>query len=180
MEDALFRNNVSFRNVSKRHGVTVSALFRHKQHVGEQKVRALRAVAEITAELPPKKQAYVDARIAGKSKKQAALEAGYSKAMAEHPAKIETPDVKMAFTELIQQAIPPERGTLETKFFSHEGVVQDKREVVNWSERRQYAAMAAEMGGYHVPDKSDRDQGGPGVILILPDPPKPAPVIEDG
>jgi len=56
--------------------------------------------------------------------------------------------------------------------------VQDKREVVNWSERRQYAAMAAEMGGYHVPDKRDRDQGGPGVILILPDPPKPAPVIE--
>jgi len=29
--------------------------------------------------------------------------------MAEHPAKIETPDVKMAFAELIQQAIPPER-----------------------------------------------------------------------
>jgi len=144
-------------------------------------------VAEITAGLPPKKQAYVDARIAGKSKKQAALEAGCSKSMAEYPAKIETPDVKMAFTELIQQAIPPERiakvieeglGALETKFFSHEGVVQDKRDVVNWSERRQYAAMAAEMGGYHVPDKKDRDQGGPGVILILPDPPKRVPVIE--
>jgi hypothetical protein len=107
-----------------------------------------------------------------------------AKCAIKHPAKIETPDVKMAFTELIQQAIPPERiakaieeglGALETKFFSHEGVVQDQREVVNWSERRQYAAMAAEMGGYHVPDKRDRDQGGPGVILILPDPPKPTP-----
>ena len=94
---------------------------------------------------------------------------------------------KPYFTELVRQTIPPERiakaieeglGALETKFFSHEGVVQDKREVVNWSERRQYAQLAAEYGGYHAPpDKGERDQGGPGVILILPHPPKPTPVI---
>ena len=56
----------------------------------------------------------------------------------------------------------------ETKFFSHEGVVQDKREVPAWSERRQYAELAAEYGGYHLPIKDDARQGGGGVILILP------------
>ena len=55
----------------------------------------------------------------------------------------------------------------ETKFFSHEGIVQDKREVPAWSERRQYAELAAEYGGYHQPMKGD-ERGGGGVILILP------------
>jgi hypothetical protein len=58
----------------------------------------------------------------------------------------------------------------ETKFFSHEGVVQDKREVPAWSERRQYAELAAEFAGYHAPSKDDRERGGGGVIIILPDP----------
>jgi hypothetical protein len=54
------------------------------------------------------------------------------------------------------------------------GVVQDQRDVVAWSERRQYTQLAAQYGGYYAPDKGDRDQGG-GVILLLP---KPVPVIE--
>ncbi len=60
----------------------------------------------------------------------------------------------------------------ETKFFSHEGLVQDQREVPAWSERRQYAELAAEYGGYHKPAKGDQSQGGQ-VILILPGQPQP-------
>ena len=59
----------------------------------------------------------------------------------------------------------------------------DSRDVPAWSERRQYAELAAEYGGYHVPRKNDHGQAGTGVILILPDAqlrPAPAnnPVIE--
>ena len=77
----------------------------------------------------------------------------------------------------MREAVPPERiaktiaegmGATETKFFSHEGVVQDSREVVDYSERRAYAQLAAELGGYHMPEKNEGKQGG-GVILILPD-----------
>jgi hypothetical protein len=173
IEEALFRNNVPFRNVSKQFKVTVSALFRHKEHVSEQQVRT---VAEITAELPPKKQRYLGGRVAGKSKRQAALEAGYSEAMADHPGKIETKDVRHAFAALMRETVPPERiakaiseglDAMETKFFSSEGEVKDSRDVIAWSERRQYAELAASWGGYHVPDKGDREQGG-GVLIILP------------
>ena len=37
-----------------------------------------------------------------------------------------------------------------------------------WSERRQYAELAAEYGGYHLPTKGDEGKSGSGVILILP------------
>jgi hypothetical protein len=118
----------------------------------------------------------------GKSRRASALAAGYSEAMANHPDKIETQNVREAFAVLIRETIPPERiaqviidgiGAKETKFFSHEGKVQDSREVVAWSERRQYAELAAEYGGYHLPEKSDSKPVG-GVILILPDAPKMA------
>jgi hypothetical protein len=176
IDDALFRNEISFRNVSKQYQITVSALFRHKEHVSER----LRTAAEATAALPPKKQRYLESRMEGKSRRAAALTAGYSESMANHPFKIETKDVREAFAALIRETVPAERiaqvimegmGANETKFFSHEGVVQDSRDVVAWSERRQYAELAAEYGGYHMPKKSDGNQGG-GVILILPDAPK--------
>lgn len=58
---------------------------------------------------------------------------------------------------MIRETVPLERiakvlmegiGATETKFFAHEGKVEDSREVVAWSERRQYAELAAEYGGY--------------------------------
>jgi len=61
--------------------------------------------------------------------------------MANHPYKIETTDVRDAFAALMRQAVPPERlaktiaegmGATETKFFSHEGVGQDSREVAQF------------------------------------------------
>src|SRR5271169_6446873 len=176
IDEALFRNKTPLRNVSKQYGVTASALFRHKQHspIGER----VRKVAAQLENLPPRKLAYVRGRVEGKSKKQAALDAGFSETMADHAAdKIETADVQEAFRLLVREMIPPEfiakviaqgMSATETKFFSHEGVVQDKRQVPDWSERRQYAELAAEYGGYHKPAKGDQGQSGGGVILILP------------
>ena len=175
IEEALFRNNVPFRNVSKQYQVTSSALFRHKQHApraeqqGSERQRLdseqqVRTIAAVTAELPPKKQRYLEGRIAGKTRRAAALEAGYSESMADHPAKIETKDVRQAFASLIRETIPPERiakaisegfGAMETKFFSSEGSVTDSRDIIAWSERRAYAEMAATYGGYFVPEKGE-------------------------
>src|SRR5579862_1279092 len=145
IEDSLFRNNVPFRNVSKQYQVTVSALFRHKQHApiaeqqtvepkAEETEQQVRNGAQLAAELPPKKQCYLEGRISGKSKRQAALAAGYSDSMASHATdKIETADVQRAFAALIRERIPPERITkaisegldaMETKFFSSEGEVK--------------------------------------------------------
>jgi hypothetical protein len=185
IDEALFRNKAPFRNVSKQYGVTASALFRHKKHspIAER----VRKVAEQLQNLPPRKVAYVQGRIVGKSKKQAALDAGFSETMANHAAdKIETPDVREVFAQLVREMIPPEQiaktiadgmAATETKFFSHEGVVQDEREVPAWSERRQYAELAAEYGGYHKPAKGDQGQVGGGVILILPSQPQLAPIV---
>jgi len=184
IDEALFRNKTPFRNVSKQFGVTASALFRHKQHSPiSEKVRKIAAQLET---LPPRKAAYVRGRLDGKSKKEAALDAGFSETMAEHAAdKIETSDVREAFALLIREMIPPEQiakaivegmTATETKFFSHEGVVQDQRQVPAWSERRQYAELAAEYGGYHKPSKGDQGQGGGGVILILPGRSQPMPI----
>lgn len=184
IDEALFRNKTPFRNVSKQYGVTASALFRHKKHSPiSERVRKFAAQLQ---NLPPRKLAYVQGRLDGKSKKQAALDAGFSETMANHAAdKIETRDVREAFARLVREMVPPEQiaktiaegmAATETKFFSHEGVVQDQREVPAWSERRQYAELAAEYGGYHVPTKGDQGQGGGGVILILPGQPQPKPV----
>jgi len=181
IDEALFRNKTPFRNVSKQYGVTASALFRHKQHspIAER----VRKVAEQMEKLPPRKAAYIRGRLDGKSKKQAALDAGFSETMAEHAAdKIETANVREAFGLLVREMIPPEfiakviaegMAATETKFFSQEGVVKDQREVPAWSERRQYAELAAEYGGYYKPAKGDQGQGGGGVILILPGQPQP-------
>jgi hypothetical protein len=188
IDEALFRNKIPFRNVSKQYHVTVSALFRHKKHgLGaepqdvERKLadteQEVRSGAELTASLPPKKQAYVEGRIAGKSKRQAALAAGFSESMSSHATdKIETKDVREAFTALIRETVSADEiaealragmKAMDTKFFSEKGVVQDQRDVVAWSERRQYAQLAAEYGRYYVPDEGDRNQGS-GVIIVLP------------
>jgi hypothetical protein len=104
--------------------------------------------------------------------------------MANHATdKIETHDVREAFARLVREMVPAEviaktiaegMTATETKFFSHEGVVQDKREVPAWSERRQYAELAAEYGGFRMPDRREIEEPG-GVILILPDGPRTTP-----
>jgi len=115
--------------------------------------------------LSPKKQKYVKARASGMTKKDAALEAGYAESTSLRVANnIETPDVRAAFAEVMRRKISADKiaqrvaeglDAMETKFFQSEGVVTDSKEVVAWSERRQYAALAAELGGYFVTPKQE-------------------------
>jgi hypothetical protein len=74
------------------------------------------------------------------------LDAGFSETMANHATdKIETADVREVFAQLVREMILPGQiakvlsegmAATETKFFAHEGIVQDQREVPAWSERR--------------------------------------------
>ena len=115
--------------------------------------------------LSPRKQKYVKARASGMTKKDAALEAGYAESVSLRVANnIETPDVRAAFAEIMRKRISPDKiarrideglDAMETKFFQSEGVVTDSKEVIAWSERRQYAALAAELGGYFVQPKQE-------------------------
>lgn len=113
------------------------------------------------AGLPPKKRKYVSERAKGKSKMQAALSSGFTESMAEKAgSKIETPDVRRAFQLLIREKIPASKvaarlaeglDAMETEFAKEKGMITDSRDVVAWSERREYLKLAAEYGGYFVP-----------------------------
>lgn len=112
--------------------------------------------------LPPRKRAYVKARAAGKTKKAAALKAGYAPSTAlKAKTHIETEDVLKAFQKLIRSKIPAQKivdridegmDAMETKFFQKDGLVTDSRDVIAFGERRAYTALAAEYGGYFTPE----------------------------
>lgn len=104
-----------------------------------------------------RKRLYVKGLVAGKSKRQAALDAGYSPSVADRAVQIETKDVKAAFSRLIRKRIPAHHlarriaegvDAMDTKFFQKDGQVVESRDVVAWSERRHYAELAAKFGGY--------------------------------
>lgn len=135
--------------------------------------------------LSPRKRKYVDGRAKGLSKKDAALAAGYSESVAlKAKSHIETPEVRAAFAQLMRKKIPAERiaqriseglDAMETKFFQKDGVVTDRRDVIAWSERRQYASLAAELGGYHAPPRQESpDSGAKVLIQFIRDPQTPA------
>lgn len=121
-------------------------------------------MADALANLDARQRKYVEARASGKNKLDSALEAGYSIHMARAAShKIERAEVKEAFTRLIRQYVPAHRiakaiqeglEAKETKFFQHEGIVTDERDVVSWSERRAYAELAANLGSYTEKDQS--------------------------
>src|ERR1017187_247822 len=106
----------------------------------------------------PRRQAYFEQRLLGKSKVDSARAAGFSEAVCKKPgSRIENADVKAAFREVMAVACDPVKLAIrvqegldaeETKFFQHEGTVTDERNVVNFSERREYVKLAAQYGGY--------------------------------
>lgn len=108
--------------------------------------------------LTARKRIYVKGIAAGLTKKQAALDAGYSVSVAEKAkSHIETAELRDAFSRLIRLRIPAHKisariaeglDAMETKFFQKDGLVTDSRDVINWAERRAYAQLATEFGGY--------------------------------
>lgn len=72
------------------------------------------------------------------------------------------PDALSDLVALIRLHIPAEKivkrineglDATETKFFQFQGEVQEQHDVISYGERRQYAALAAELGAYHTPVK---------------------------
>ena len=122
---------------------------------------------EILSKLKPRERKYLKARVGGKSKRAAALEAGYSVSMANAAgAKIEAGNVRDAFRALVRQEIPARHivsrlkeglDAMETKLFQKDGIVTDSRDLVEFSERRNYLELAAKMGGYYIEKQEIED-----------------------
>lgn len=120
--------------------------------------------------LDPRRREYLKNRVIGlQTKKEAALNADFPLSMAENAkAKIETAAFKDAFAKLIQAHIPAERIAIrlsegldatETKFFQFNGIITDFEDLINWTERREYAKLAAEYGQYHIPRQKHEHEG---------------------
>ena len=109
-----------------------------------------------------KQREYIKQRIENPTatKKDSALAAGYAVSTATNSYMVESAEVKKAFQELIRKKITAEKiadrvaeglDAKETIFFQKDGIVCDSREVVAWGERRAYAQLAAQYGGYFTP-----------------------------
>lgn len=122
--------------------------------------RPKKAVIKALQPLTTKQQDYAIGVATGKSKQQAALDAGYSPAMAKNPQIIEqSAGLRFAFQEMIRTKVPADKiaarlaeglDALDTEFAKFEGAISDERQLVAWTERRQYLELAAKMGGYYV------------------------------
>jgi hypothetical protein len=115
---------------------------------------------DVLAQLTLRKRLYLDGLAQGKTKQQSALDAGYAESTAKTAkAHIETADVQGAFAELIQAVIPSEKivariaeglDATETKLYAFQGMIFDREDLIAWTERREYAKLAAEFGRYFV------------------------------
>lgn len=109
-----------------------------------------------------KQREYIKQRVKNPTgtKKEAAIAAGYAMSTASRSNVYENADVKKAFQELIRKKISADKiadrvaegmDAKETIFFQKDGIVCDSRDVVAWGERRAYAQLAAQYGGYFTP-----------------------------
>jgi hypothetical protein len=98
--------------------------------------------------------------LSGKTKKVAALAAGYSESTARNAAAvIERPLVRLALQEVVRDAIPPEKivqrlveglDAMDTVVAKYKGKITDKLAVVDLGTRLHYIDLAAKMAGYYV------------------------------
>jgi hypothetical protein len=115
--------------------------------------------------LKPRQVKLLEGLVEGKSMRSAALGAGYSANTANHASDLlDTVGMRAALANLLA---PPEKiaqrineglDAMETKFFQFEGQVTDHRDVIAWSERRQYAELAARLKGLDPGMKIDGAQ----------------------
>jgi phage terminase small subunit len=106
--------------------------------------------------LDMRKQKYVAGRLEGKSKKDSAMDAGYSPAMARNAAaKIESLDVRRSFQELARKAVPTEKILKRlAEGLDATWIHQDNKKgtvaEAYFRERREYLILAAKLGGYYI------------------------------
>ena len=100
----------------------------------------------------------------GKTQKQAALDAGYSVKDPDGSAyqalqiiKDKAPDLfarhGLDDDSFIEKYLLPALNAQETKFFAHEGVVKDQRDVIAWGPRTNTNALVARMKGLIIENR---------------------------
>ena len=122
------------------------------------------AKSELLDTLEIRERKYIEGRLSGKSKMQAALDAGYTESMAAKAGdKIENKDVRRAFQDLAREAIPAEKimerlreglDAVKVKAVVRNNKVIDTIEEPDYRERREYMELAARYGGRYV-DRSE-------------------------
>jgi len=129
-----------------------------------------RKTSDLVELLNPRQHSYLEGVVSGKTKKAAALAAGYSESTARtemRPAVIERPLVRLALQEMVRQAIPPEKivqrlvdglDATNTVFAKHKGKITDQLTVIAWNTRLLYIGLAAKMAGYYVEGQDLTDE----------------------
>lgn len=107
-----------------------------------------------TPKVTPRQSKLIEGILEGKSTRKAALEAGYAEHTAAHPDQLlGTEAVRAQLARLlaspakIAQRINEGLDAMVTEFAKFEGRITDKVECIDFSERRQYAALAARLAG---------------------------------
>jgi hypothetical protein len=116
--------------------------------------------SEVLDALDIRERKYIEGRLAGLSKMQAALDAGYTESMAAKAGdKIESKDVRRAFQELARAAVPTEKimerlreglDAVKLKPVVRNNKVIDTIEEPDYRERREYMELAARYGGRYI------------------------------
>jgi hypothetical protein len=105
----------------------------------------------------PKRRRFVAGLIAGKSMRRAALDAGYTRSMANNAGAKITPGTRAEFQQELARKVPHGKlikliadglNARETKLAQFEGQYTDQRQVIDFSERRRYAELALKIFGY--------------------------------
>jgi hypothetical protein len=120
--------------------------------------------------LRPRQAKLLEGIVGGKSLHRAALDAGYSRNTADHPADLlGTKSMRAALqallppVEKIAQRINEGLDATKTEFAKFEGAITDTRECVDFAERRQYVELACRLKEL-LP--GDGDRGTPETPLI--------------
>lgn len=112
----------------------------------------------MSKDITPRAEKYIANVVAGMSKRQAALSAGYSNSMAHNATtQIETPRVRMLLrdalesegvtSELIAQKVKAGLDAQRVIYATKDGVITDTQEVTDFGERRQMTELAAKLRG---------------------------------
>ena len=125
--------------------------------------------SELLDALEIRERKYIEGRLAGLSKMQAALDAGYTESMAAKAGdKIESKDVRRAFQELARAAVPTEKimerlreglDAIKLKPVVRNNKVIDTIEEPDYRERREYMELAARYGGRYI-ERNELDLSG--------------------
>lgn len=158
--DAALSSGTSLRDIAGQYQVGKSSLSRHKAHLRQsgESTSGQRTVSR-RAQPTPMQMEFIRGIREGKSYRQAALSAGYSEQIAKQAHRKIIPSIRARVEKELKRQFDSKRyvsGILRgteatvTQFFSHEGIVTDQREVVDWRVRIRFLDLLADMLGSKI------------------------------